>query len=90
MRVTTLVKKLFGESALYDMMDTLDEDEDRTEIEYWAIDTEEDAAEPTYFIRLYADGRYTLRDINGNIILVTYVEKDLKNKLKVLAAEVNK
>ena len=83
MRVTTLVKKLFGESSIFSMMDVLEED--AKEIEYWAIDTEEDAAEPTYFIRVYADGLHTLRDINGNTILSTYVEKDLKNKLKVLA-----
>ncbi len=85
MRVTTLVKKLFGESSIFSMMDVLEEDD--KEIEYWAIDTEEDAAEPTYFIRLYADGLYKLTEINGNTILVTRSVPDLKNKLKVLAAE---
>lgn len=88
MKVTTLVKKLFGEYALGNMMDTLD-DED-TEIEYWSIDTEEDAAEPSYFIRVYADGMYKLSFINDGVILVTHNVQELKNKLKVLAAEVNK
>lgn len=85
MRVTTLVKKLFGESSIFSMMDVLEEDD--KEIEYWAIDTEEDAAEPTYFIRLYTDGMYKLTEINGNTILVTHSVPELKNKLKVLAAE---
>lgn len=87
MKVTTLIKKLFGESSLCDMMDTLT-DED-TEVEYWSIDTEEDAAEPSYFVRLYADGLYKLSDINSKVILMTYTVKDLKNKLKVLAEEDN-
>lgn len=87
MKVTTLVKKLFGESALYDMMDVKDEEDEA--IEYWSIDTEEDAAEPSYFIRVYADGMYKLSFINDGVILVTHDVQELKNKLKVLAAEVN-
>lgn len=86
MRVTTLIKKLFGESALGDMMDVKDEED--AAIEFWSIDTEEDAAEPTYFLRLYQDGMYKLTDINGNTVLVTYVVQGLKNKLKVLASQV--
>lgn len=85
MKVTTLIKKLFGEDSLYDMMKSKDEED--TEIEYWSIDTVEDAAEPTYFLRLYQDGLYKLSDINGNVILVTYIVPELKNKLKVLASK---
>jgi hypothetical protein len=84
MRVTTLIKKLFGESSLSNMMDAKDEDD--TAIEFWSIDTEEDAAEPSYFLRLYQDGMYKLSDINGKNLLITYVVSGLKNKLKVLAA----
>lgn len=83
MRVTTLIKKLFGESSLASMMHVKDEDD--KEIEYWSIDTEEDAAEPTYFLRLYQDNMYKLTDINGKNILTTYDVPTLKNKLKELA-----
>ena len=88
MKVTTMIKKLFGESSLGDMMDVKDEED--AAIEYWSIDTEEDAAEPTYFLRLYEDGMYRLNEINGRVIVCTYVTSELKKHLKVLASELPK
>lgn len=85
MKVTTLIKKLFGEDSLCDYMDTLDTEDKESVIEYYTIQREEDASEPDYFVKLFTDGLYQVKDIKGNTIVHTYDVKELKNKLKVLA-----
>lgn len=86
MRVQTLIKKLFGENSIQDYMDTLDEEDKASVLEYYTIQRDEDACEPDYFVKLFSDGMYKVTDVNGNNIHITYVVKDLKEKLKVLAS----
>lgn len=88
MRVTTLIKKLFGENSIQDYMDTLDEEDKKPVLEYYTIQRNEDDCEPDYFVKLFVDGRYTIRDIKGNIIIHTHKTQELKNKLKELASQV--
>lgn len=87
MRVTTLIQKLFGKDSIQDYMDTLEDEEKESVIEYYTIQREEDASEPDYFIKLFSDGLYTMKDVNGNVLIHTYSVQALKNKLKVLANE---
>lgn len=87
MRVTTLIQKLFGKDSIQDYMDTLEAEEKESVIEYYTIQREEDASEPDYFIKLFSDGLYTMKDVNGNVLIHTYNVQALKNKLKVLANE---
>lgn len=87
MKVQTLIKKLFGENAIQDYMDTLDEEDKKPVLEYYSIQRDEDASEPDYFVKLFVDGLYTIKDVNGNVVLHTYKTPELKNKLKVLANE---
>ena len=87
MRVTTLIQKLFGKDSTQDYMDTLEAEEKESVIEYYTIQREEDASEPDYFIKLFSDGLYTMKDVNGNVLIHTYSVQALKNKLKVLANE---
>lgn len=84
MKIITLLNKLFGANQVADFMDTLEDDES-TEIEFWSIDESEDDAEPSYFVRVYANGLYKVNEINGKVLLETNNEKELKNFLKVLA-----
>lgn len=86
MRVQTLIKKLFGEDSIQDYMDTLDEEDKESVLEFYSIQREEDASEPDYFVKLFVDGLYTIRDINGNMIIHTHNTPALKNKLKELAS----
>ena len=85
MRVTTLIQKLFGKDSIQDYMDTLDAEEKESVVEYYTIQREDDASEPDYFIKLFSDGLYTMKDVNGNVLIHTYSVHALKNKLKVLA-----
>lgn len=87
MRVTTLIQKLFGKDSIQDYMDTLEAEEKESILEYYTIQREEDASEPDYFIKLFSDGLYTMKDVNGNVLIHTYSVQALKNKLKVLANE---
>ncbi|AFC21493.1 hypothetical protein GAP32_046 [Cronobacter phage vB_CsaM_GAP32] len=89
MKVQTLIKKLFGENAIQDYMDTLDEEEQYSVLEYYSIQRNEDDSEPDYFVKLFVDGLYTIKDINGNVLIHTYETPALKNKLKVLAQSSN-
>ena len=89
MRVTTLIKKLFGEDSIADYMDTLESEDKESILEYYSIQREEDACEPDYFVKLFIDGLYQVKDVNGNIMVHTYDVKELKNKLKVLAQSSN-
>ncbi|EBS4516646.1 hypothetical protein DQT32_04455 [Salmonella enterica subsp. enterica serovar Braenderup] len=86
MRVQTLIQKLFGKDSIQDYMDTLDADDKESVLEYYTIQRNEDDCEPDYFVKLFSDGLYTIKDINGNVIIHTYDTPALKNKLKVLAA----
>lgn len=86
MRVQTLIKKLFGKDSISDYMEVLEEEDKKSVLEYYAIQTEEDASEPDYFVKLMQDGLYTVKDINGNVIVHTYNDALLKEKLKVLAS----
>ncbi|AQW88565.1 hypothetical protein pEaSNUABM50_00038 [Erwinia phage pEa_SNUABM_50] len=85
MRVTTLIKKLFGKDSISDYMEVLDDDEKKSVLEYYSIQMDEDASEPDYFVKYWQDGLYTVKDINGNVIVHTYNVRLLKEKLKVLA-----
>lgn len=87
MRVTTLIQKLFGKDSIQDYMDTLEAEDKESVLEYYTIQREEDASEPDYFIKLFSDGLYTMKDVNGNVLIHTYSVQALKNKLKVLANE---
>ncbi len=87
MRVTTLIQKLFGKDSIQDYMDTLEAEDKESVLEYYTIQREEDASEPDYFIKLFSDGLYTMKDVNGNVLIHTYNVQALKNKLKVLANE---
>lgn len=87
MRVTTLIQKLFGKDSIHDYMDTLEAEDKESVLEYYTIQREEDASEPDYFIKLFSDGLYTMKDVNGNVLIHTYSVQALKNKLKVLANE---
>lgn len=87
MRVTTLIQKLFGKDSISDYMEVLEAEEKENVLEYYAIQREEDASEPDYFIKLFSDGLYTMKDVNGNVLIHTYNVQALKNKLKVLANE---
>jgi hypothetical protein len=89
MKIITLLNKLFGANQVADFMETID-DEEATEVEFWSIDDEEDAAEPMYFVRVYANGSFKVNEINGNVLLETSNEKELKTFLKVLAAKIAK
>lgn len=85
MKVTTLIKKLFGEDSIADYMEVLREEDKDSVVEFYTIQRDEDASEPDYFVKLFTDGLYQVRDINSNVIIHTYDVKELKNKLKVLA-----
>lgn len=85
MKVQTLIQKLFGKDAIQDYMEVLPEEEKKSVLEYYSISTEEDACEPDYFVKFNQDGLYTVKDINGNVIVHTYSVPLLKEKLKVLA-----
>lgn len=89
MRVTTLIKKLFGEDAIADYMETLDSEDKESVLEFYTIQREEDASEPDYFVKLFIDGLYQVKDLKGNTIVHTYDVKELKKQLKVLAQSSN-
>lgn len=89
MRVTTLIKKLFGQDSIADYMEVLREEDKESVVEYYSIQREEDASEPDYFVKLFTDGLYQVKDINGNTIVHTYDVKELKKQLKVLAQSSN-
>lgn len=86
MRVTTLIKKLFGADSIADYMDMLDSEEKKSVLEFYAIQRDEEASEPDYFVKVFSDGLYTITGINGNVIIHSYDTPALKNALKVLAA----
>jgi hypothetical protein len=81
-----MIRKLFGQDSIQDYMDTLQEEDKDSVLEYYAIQRDEDACEPDYFVKLSTDGLYTIKDVNGNVIVHTFKTPELKNKLKVLAA----
>ncbi|SOK58840.1 hypothetical protein [Yersinia phage fHe-Yen9-03] len=85
MKVTTLIKKLFGQDSIADYMEVLEDDEKKLVLEYYTIQSDEDASEPDYFVKLWQDGLYTVKNINGEVIVNTYNVRLLKEKLKVLA-----
>lgn len=87
MKLITLLNKAFGASRIADFMETID-DEEATEVEFWSIDAEEDAAEPMYFVRVYANGSFKVNEINGTVLLETSNEKEFKTFLKVLASTI--
>ncbi len=89
MKVTTMIKKLFGEHSVCDYMDTLDSEDRESILEYWSIECQEDASEPDYFLKLFTDGLYQLKDINDKLIISTYKAPELKKALKVLAEQSN-
>lgn len=88
MKIITLLNKLFGANKVADFMDSLEDDESGI-VEFWSIDEVEDAAEPTYFVRVFANGSFIASDINDKVLLETTNEKELKNFLKVLASQSN-
>lgn len=80
MKVLTYIKKLFGENSVVDYMDVKDEDD--SAIEYYAVDESEDDCEPTFFIRLYTDGLYTVKSVGGDLLYRGYGAASLKKYLK--------
>lgn len=89
MRVTTLIKKLFGEDSIADYMEVLREEDKESVVEYYSIQREEDASEPDYFVKVFTDGLYQVRDINSNVIVSTHNVQEVKSTLKVLAQSSN-
>lgn len=87
MKISTLLNKLFGKDSIGDYMEMLDESDKEVIIEYWTVDTEEDACEPSYFVRVYTNGTFKVSDINNKVLKESTSEKEFKSFLKVLATK---
>lgn len=79
MKLTTLIKKLFGTDSLVDYMDV--KDSECEALEYWGIETDGNS-EPSYFVRVFFD-YVELTTINGKV-LVKGTEVEVKKAIKKL------
>lgn len=76
MKLTTLIKKKFGNDSLDDYQDS-----DSETVEHWAIQTDEES-EPSYFIRVYTT-HIEVTNTNG-ALLISGTESEVKNYIKKL------
>lgn len=76
MKLTTLIKKRFGNDSLDDYQDSESET-----LECWGIQTDEES-EPSYFIRVY-ENHVELTNTNG-VLLIKGTESEVKNYIKKL------
>lgn len=80
MKLLTVLNKYFP--SVEDYMDCNDDDD---RIMYVMVTKDVEDCEPDYSVSLFVDGTYIIREINGNVLLETKNEKEVKNMFKVLA-----
>lgn len=84
MKVLTLIKKLFGEQRVADMIDVKHEDDEC--IEYYSIDENEGDSEPSYIIKVFPNGYNVVSTIDGEVLHESFNTSKLKRYLKNVLA----